>query len=103
MGLLELFLLLQRLLLTLQHDILLQLHAVHLEHPKHRVLPVLILPQEHFLFVFNLVQFSPLLSPLLSKSLLKQRLLFVVLLWLATTLLLERLLEKRQQLVCRGG
>jgi len=98
-ALLELLLLLKHLLLSLKHDVLLKLHCVHLKHSKERVLTVLILSHHHFFFVLDLMQFAPLLRPLLGQCLLKQSFLLVILFRLAAPLLFERLLEHRQKLI----
>lgn len=67
------------------------------------MLPILILPLEYLLFVFNVMQLCFLLGFLLSEHfLLDQCFLLVIFLWLPPTFLLERLLEQVQELVRRG-
>ena len=63
--LLELFLLLQRLLLSLKHDVILEIQSVDLQHAEQRVLSILVLSHEHFLLVFYLMKIVSLLGSLL--------------------------------------
>jgi len=100
--LLEVPLLLKDLILAFQPNVLLKLDRVHLKHAEEWVLAVLVLPQQDFLLVFQLVELSPFRGALLGHPFFKQSFLFVVLFGFAAPFLFKRLLQQREQLI-RGS